>query len=57
VWAKNMGGDFADQGNAIAVDASGNVYTAGTFATSGDFDPGAGDIYFILCRFGRGIRF
>jgi len=41
-WARNMGGANGDYGNSIAVDASGNVYTTGTFAGTADFDPGAG---------------
>ena len=40
VWAKKIGGIDADWGNAIAVDAEGNVYTAGHFFDKADFDPG-----------------
>lgn len=36
-WAKRV--DNAD-GNAIAVDNAGNVYSTGIFVDSGDFDPG-----------------
>jgi hypothetical protein len=41
LWAKRIGGAFSDYGNAVAVDASGNIYTAGTFSGTADFDPGA----------------
>ena len=43
VWAKRMGG--VSSGNSIvgvAVDGSGDVYTAGSFFGTVDFDPGAG---------------
>lgn len=42
VWARRMGGTSFDAGNAIKVDASGNVYTTGYFRGTVDFDPGAG---------------
>ncbi|MDP1802627.1 MAG: SBBP repeat-containing protein [Bacteroidota bacterium] len=42
VWAKQFGGSFSEQGNSIIHDASGNVYTIGSFVGVVDFDPGAG---------------
>lgn len=41
LWAKQMGGIFADIAQSIAVDVSGNVYTVGTFGGTADFNPGA----------------
>ncbi|MBK9732783.1 MAG: T9SS type A sorting domain-containing protein [Chitinophagaceae bacterium] len=42
LWAKSAGSAFNDIGHAIKVDASGNVYTTGTFQGTVDFDAGAG---------------
>jgi hypothetical protein len=42
-WAKQMNSDSANSmGQAITTDASGNVYVAGRFGGTVDFDPGTG---------------
>lgn len=41
-WARNMGGTAADHGHGIAVDGADNVYSAGYFNGTADFDPGSG---------------
>lgn len=40
LYARAMGGTGAEQGNGIAVDATGNVYITGVFTGTVDFDPG-----------------
>ncbi|MBA3681322.1 MAG: T9SS type A sorting domain-containing protein [Bacteroidetes bacterium] len=40
-WAKTIGGGGNDAANDMFVDASGNVYTAGFFSGTWDFDPSA----------------
>ena len=42
IWAKSFGGNGEDRAYSITLDASGNIYTTGLFAGTGDFDPGAG---------------
>ncbi|MDX1909907.1 MAG: SBBP repeat-containing protein [Saprospiraceae bacterium] len=39
VWAKRLGGIDGDFGNSVAVDANGNVYTAGYFKGECNFNP------------------
>lgn len=41
VSGQKVGGSSFDYGNAIAVDASGNIITSGYFKLTGDFDPGS----------------
>ena len=50
LWAKQLGGTGSDGGQSLTVDASGNVFTVGYFADTGDFDPGVGT--FNLTSFG-----
>ncbi|MBD2075896.1 DUF4347 domain-containing protein [Phormidium sp. FACHB-592] len=44
-WAKRTGNGGIDRATGISVDSSGNVYTAGFFSGTVDFDPGTGTTY------------
>lgn len=41
-WAQSAGGKYRDYARGIAVDAAGNVFSAGNFGDTVDFDPGSG---------------
>ena len=41
-WALAWGGKHADVARALTLDAAGNLYVAGTFQLTADFDPGPG---------------
>jgi len=53
IWAKSLGGVYADYGASIALDNLGNIYMTGGFGVAADFDPGAG--VFNLNIFGGGM--
>jgi hypothetical protein len=40
-WAKKFTGASVENGNSLGLDASGNVYIAGSYVGTVDFDPGA----------------
>ncbi len=41
-WAKQLAGTYDIEGNGVAIDVWGNVYTTGNFTQTTDFDPGPG---------------
>ena len=41
-WAQTWGGSYDDMGSDVAVNSFGNIWVAGFFAKTVDFDPGAG---------------
>lgn len=53
-WAKGMGKGSSDYGWSIATDASGNVYSTGSFRDTVDFDPGLG-VYNLISSGGDDI--
>ncbi len=58
-WAKSIGSTGIDQGRIIKSDALGNIYVAGLFTGTVDFDPGtgvesitsAGDVDFFVAKY------
>lgn len=42
LWAKSFGGTGNDEGHSITTDVMGDIYYSGHFASTVDFDPGAG---------------
>jgi hypothetical protein len=44
VWGAAMNGTGDDEGNDLALDGSGNVYIAGVFRNTVDFDPSSGTL-------------
>ncbi|MES2763900.1 MAG: T9SS type A sorting domain-containing protein [Bacteroidota bacterium] len=55
VWAKSMGGNGTDAGQAIHVDNSGNVYTTGSYNLTADFDPSPTSTFTITSAGGANI--
>lgn len=39
-WVQQIGGSYEDFATSVATDATGNVYTIGSFNGTVDFDPG-----------------
>ena len=43
IWVKTIGGSSSDSGNDLALDSDDNIYIAGSFGPTVDYDPGPGD--------------
>lgn len=50
IWCRQLSGTKSGQGESIALDVSGNIYTTGHFERTFDFDPGSG-LFNFTCRF------
>lgn len=46
-WCKAMNGNYNAGANGLCLDTAGNIYMAGLFADTVDFDPGPGTAYLI----------
>lgn len=55
LYAKGMGGTNAEAGRGVAIDASNNVYIAGNFLGTSDFDPDATDVFNLTASAGDGF--
>lgn len=53
IYAKSFGGGEEDYATGIAIDANGDVYTAGVFLQQVDFDPGTDDYTVTASNFGN----
>jgi hypothetical protein len=56
VWVKQIGGSSFEGASAIALDGLGNIYTAGNFRDTTDFDPGPGS-YTLASAYGTGTLY
>ncbi len=45
IWVKRVAGPDRDQFTCMDIDAAGNIYLAGSYNDSADFDPGAGSAF------------
>ena len=50
LWANGFGGDFVDNGLALAVDDAGNVYNVGQYTNNCDFDPDTSSAFVLTAR-------
>jgi hypothetical protein len=57
IWAHVFGGNFNDEGYALATDNFGNVYMTGYFSDEIDFDPSPDDTFFVSAGLGVGDIF
>ena len=51
IWAKKIGGSGYDVGHSLVIDSLKNLYIAGSFQGTVDFDPGLG-IYNLISNGG-----
>jgi hypothetical protein len=52
IWVKTLSGTGYIENHSMIIDASGNIYTTGSFSDTADFDPGPGTFNLISSGFG-----